>query len=457
MISIFIVDDEPEMLLSLQKILSQRKDFSVDIAQDPEMALEIVGDKDFDLIISDLKMGKISGMDILSQAQKRDPQSKVILISGYGTIESSVSAIQQGAFDFLEKPFTSKKLFSCIDRAIKSLPQGKPDSAKSEKKPGKLPGLIYESKEMDEIVEMVHKIAPGDMSILITGESGTGKELIARAIHSLSKRSTNPFIPVNCGALPEHLFESELFGHEKGAFTGAIKTKPGLLEFADQGTFFFDEIGDLSLPLQVKLLRMLEDGRIRRVGGQKEIGIDIRIIAATNKDIDKAVREELFREDLYYRLNTIQIEIPPLRDRTDDILNLAYHFLNELASKNDKDIKKFTSEAENSLVNYAWPGNVRELQNIISRAYFLCSSSVIQESDIPLSASAQSITLDQEMLNLSYKNAKDYVLEKFETEYLTHQLKKNEGNISKTATSCGIDRRSIHRLIKKYNIFYQDS
>jgi DNA-binding NtrC family response regulator len=457
MINIFIVDDEPEMLLSLQKILSQRKDFSIDIAQDPEMALEVVKDKKFDLIISDLKMGKISGLDILKTARDQDPHANVILISGYGTIESSVSAIQQGAFDFIEKPFTSKKLFSCIDRAIQNIPLEKSDPKKSGTKPEKLLGLIYDSKKMDDIVQMIHKIAPGDMSILITGESGTGKELIARAIHNLSKRASNPFVPVNCGALPEHLFESELFGHERGAFTGAVKTKPGLTEFADQGTFFFDEIGDLSLPLQVKLLRMLEDGQIRRVGGQKEIGIDIRIIAATNKDIDKAVREELFREDLYYRLNTIQIEIPPLRERTDDILTLAYHFLNELSAKNDKDIKKFTSEAENSLVNYAWPGNVRELQNIISRAYFLCSSPVIQESDIPLSVSSQSITLDQEMLNLSYKNAKEYVLEKFETEYLTHQLKKNEGNISKTASSCGIDRRSIHRLIKKYNIFYQDS
>jgi transcriptional regulator with PAS, ATPase and Fis domain len=247
-----------------------------------------------------------------------------------------------------------------------------------------------------------------------------------------------------------------LFGHERGAFTGAVKTKPGLIEFADQGTFFFDEIGDLSLQLQVKLLRMLEDKQIRRVGGQKEIAINVRIIAATNKDIEKAVREEKFREDLYYRLNTIPIEIPPLRERIDDILPLAYHFLNQLSEKNERDIKKFTGEAEESLASYAWPGNVRELQNIISRAYFLCSSSVIQNADIPLPISSQIITLDQKMLNLSYKDAKDYVLEKFEIEYLTHQLKKYKGNISKTANSCGIDRRSIHRLIKKYNIFYQD-
>lgn len=456
MIKILLIDDEPEMLNSLKKILSQRKEFSIDLAQDASFAMEIIKENNFDLIITDLRMGKISGLDILRTARQRDPGAKVILISGYGTIEASVAAIQEGAFDFLEKPFTSKKLFTCIDRAMQTSPLDKSDSEKTGKKPKEISGLIYQSKQIDEIINMIHKIAPGEMSVLITGESGTGKELIARAIHNLSKRLTNPFVPVNCSALPEHLFESELFGHERGAFTGAVKTKPGLIEFADQGTFFFDEIGDLSLQLQVKLLRMLEDKQIRRVGGQKEIAINVRIIAATNKDIEKAVREEKFREDLYYRLNTIPIEIPPLRERIDDILPLAYHFLNQLSEKNEREIKKFTGEAEESLASYAWPGNVRELQNIISRAYFLCSSSVIQNADIPLPISSQTITLDQKMLNLSYKDAKDYVLEKFEIEYLTHQLKKYKGNISKTANSCGIDRRSIHRLIKKYNIFYQD-
>ncbi len=456
MIKILIIDDEPEMLHSLQKILSQRKEFSVDLAQDADRALEIVKKNDFDLIISDLKMGKVSGIDILKSALARNSEAKVILISGYGTIETSVAAIQEGAFDFLEKPFTSKKLFTCIDRAIQTKSIEKTDTEKPGEKPWEITGLVYQSKQMDETVKMVYKIAPGDLSVLITGESGTGKELIARAIHSMSKRSTNPFVPVNCGALPEHLFESELFGHERGAFTGAVKTKPGLLEFANQGTFFFDEIGDLSLPLQVKLLRMLEDQQIRRVGGQKEISIDVRIIAATNSNIDQAVRDGKFREDLYYRLNTIQIEIPPLRDRIDDILPLAYHFLNEISQKNEKTIKKFTTDAEDLLKTYAWPGNVRELQNMISRAYFLCSSPIIEESDLPLPTSNQTITLDRQMLDLPYKNAKEYVLEKFEIEYLSHMLRKHRGNISHAAAECGIDRRSIHRLINKYNIIHHD-
>jgi transcriptional regulator with PAS, ATPase and Fis domain len=305
---------------------------------------------------------------------------------------------------------------------------------------------------MHRVISLVEKVSVGDVNILITGESGTGKELIARAIHNLSKRRMHPFIPVNCGALPENLFESELFGHERGAFTGAVKTKPGLLEFANNGTFFFDEIGELSLQLQVKLLRMLEDRQIRRVGGHKEIDIDIRVIAATNKNLAELVKESKFRDDLYYRLNTIQIQIPPLRERTDDILPLAYHYLNELSAKNERSIQRFSSEAENALQHYPWPGNVRELQNMISRAYYLCSSRVIQKADLPLPDTGKKIALDDRMFNMDYKDAKEYVLEKFEVEYLTHQLRRNGGNISQTAAVCGIDRRTIHRLVNKYNL-----
>ena len=453
--NILIIDDEREMLNSLNKILQHRSEFNITDIQDAKEALDTVEKKKFDLIITDLKMKNISGIDILRTALKKFPDSVVIVISGYGTIEASVEAMQEGAFDFLEKPFTSKKLFACIDRAFEHFDSKETMLEKEADGNGKIAGLVYRSKQLQDIVKMLHKLAPGNMNILITGESGTGKELIARAIHNLSNRRSSPFVPVNCGALPENLFESELFGHERGAFTGAVKTKPGLLEFANNGIFFFDEIGDLSLPLQVKLLRMLEDRQIRRVGGQKEISIDVRIIAATNKDLSEAVKEQKFREDLYYRLNTIQIEIPPLRERPDDIIPLAHHILAEICKKNDNITRKFTSEAEEVMTKYAWPGNVRELQNIISRAYFLCSSKIIDKQDIPLPISGRSISLDQKMFDLTYKEAKEYVLDKFEVEYLTYQLRKNEGNISRTADICKIDRRSIHRLIKKYNIVYQ--
>ncbi len=449
---ILIIDDELDMLNSLRKILSQYNDMTISTSNDAAAAFKLVSQQKFDLIITDLKMGEISGIQILKEALGKFPDTKVIVISGYGTIEASVEAMQEGAIDFLEKPFTSKKLFDVLDQALQQSPKAEIQTGEEAESAAGFQGLIYKSEKIQRVISLVNKVSTGDVNILITGESGTGKELIARAIHNLSNRRLNPFIPVNCGALPENLFESELFGHERGAFTGAVKTKPGLIEFANNGTFFFDEIGDLSLQLQVKLLRMLEDRQIRRVGGHKEIDINIRVIAATNKDLAEQVKESKFREDLYYRLNTIQIHIPPLRERTADILPLAYHYLNELSSKNNRLVQRFSSEAENALEQYTWPGNVRELQNMVSRAYYLCSSRIIQKADLPLPDSGKKIALEDHMFEMNYKEAKEYVLERFEVEYLTHQLRKNNGNISQTAQACGIDRRSIHRLINKYKL-----
>ncbi|MEJ2053291.1 MAG: sigma-54 dependent transcriptional regulator [Calditrichaceae bacterium] len=453
---VLIIDDEKEMLESLEKILSRKYDFDICLISNSAIALKKVKSEKFDLIITDLMMKDISGMDILKTALNTYPDSTIILISGYGTIGASVEAMREGAFDFIEKPFTSKKLLECIDRALAQNIQDLKEEALQSSENEDIAGIIYNSKQIDDLIKLVKKIAPGNMNVLITGESGTGKELFARAIHSLSKRSFHPFVPVNCGALPEHLFESELFGHERGAFTGAVKTKPGLLEFADQGTFFFDEIGDLSLSLQVKLLRMLEERKIRRVGGEKEMSINVRIIAATNKDLNLAVADKTFREDLFYRLNTIHLEIPPLRDRPDDILLLARHYLSELCRKNDRKSCRLSADAESALLHYPWAGNVREMQNVISRAYFLSVDQVIRSKDLPIPRHEESIDLNRELLNLSYKDAKDKILEKFEIEYLSHYLKKNKGNVSRTAEECGLDRRSIHRLVKKYNIIYQE-
>jgi DNA-binding NtrC family response regulator len=450
---ILIIDDEQEMLNSLNKLLSRSQEYSITLLDDYQKAIETVASEKFHLIITDLKMKEYSGLNILKTTLENYPGSKVILISGYGTIETSVDAMRNGAFDFLEKPFTSKKLFDSVERALSE--KTEPDGEELNLKPEETSGLLYQSEVMRLAINYIKKIAPGNMNVLITGESGTGKELIARAIHNLSRRSRHPFVPVNCGALPEHLFESELFGHERGAFTGAIKTKPGLLEFADQGTFFFDEIGDMSLSLQIKLLRMLEERKIRRVGGQNEIDIDVRIIAATNKNLEKEVSDKRFREDLYYRLNTIRVDVPPLRDRTDDIIPLAYHFLIELCQREDKAVPEFSKEAQAGLRSYSWPGNVRELQNIIGRAFFLSSKGRIERADIPIPTFNGEKNIDAGLLNYSYKDAKEKVIEKFELEYLTHHLKENMGNITKTAEECGIDRRSIHRIINKYNIIYQ--
>jgi DNA-binding NtrC family response regulator len=451
---LLIIDDEQEMLNSLSKLLSRNPEYDIRLIDDYYTALDIVTKESFNLIITDLKMKEYSGIDILKTALGKFPESKIIMISGYGTIETSVDAMRNGAFDFLEKPFTSRKLFDSVERALQNGLNSQ--DSKEENVISEIPGLLYRSDKMQNVVGYVKKIAPGNMNVLITGESGTGKELIARAIHTLSRRNKNPFVPVNCGALPEHLFESELFGHERGAFTGAVKTKPGLLEFANQGTFFFDEIGDMSLSLQIKLLRMLEERKIRRIGASNEIEIDVRIIAATNKDLEKEVAEKRFREDLYYRLNTIRIDVPPLRERKEDVILLAKHFLNDLCSRDDKPVPVFSKEAETALKNYYWPGNVREVQNLIGRAYFLSSNGIVERTDLPIPASREESEADNSFLNPPYKDAKEKILEKFEIEYLTHHLKINKGNITRTAEVCGLDRRSIHRLINKYNIIYQE-
>lgn len=449
---ILIVDDEIEMLESLRKILSHRAEYDITSENVPVKAVELLNKGNYDLVISDLKMGDFSGIDLLKEAFKLNPNCSGIIISGYGTIEASVEAIRIGAFDFLQKPFSSRKLFDTIDKAFQQsvnvLPTGDNEN--------EVEGICCYSKVMKEVINLIKKVAPTELNLLVVGESGTGKELVARAIHRLSKGNSNPFVPVNCGALPETLFESELFGYEQGAFTGATRTKPGLLEFANEGTFFFDEIGDMSMALQVKLLRMLEEHKIRRIGGQEEIDINVRIIAATNKNIEQLIQLGKFREDLYYRLNSFTIEIPPLRSRQEDIIPLVNIFLYNLYSKGQNKKRTFSPEAEEFLKTYTWPGNIRELQNVINRAFFLSSGDIITDSEIPLPKARQDIMIDDTTIDASYKIAKERIFEKFEIEYLTYHLKKNQGNISRTAEICGIDRRTIHRLISKYNIIYKE-
>lgn len=448
MVKILVVDDEPEMLESFVKILEHSGKYTVVTEKDKNSAIELINNSKFDLILTDLILNNDSGMDILRASLNKNPEVPVIMISGYGTIDNSVKAVKEGAFDFIQKPFSAKGLFDVIEKALNTNLKFLDTNDEKIKELG----IIYASEKINNLINNIKKIAPGNINILITGESGTGKELFARAIHKLSRRQTEPFIPLNCAALPEHLFESELFGYEKGAFTGAIKTKPGLLEFANNGTFFFDEIGDMSLNLQAKLLRILEEKKIRRIGGKDEISVDIRIIAATNRNLDAMVKEKLFREDLFYRLNTISIEIPPLRERREDILPIANSILIDLCKKNDTPIKRFSSEAESLIINYDYPGNVRELQNIISRAFYLSIGNVIQKSELPIPGANAEKDIYESLYSLPFQVAKEKVLEDFEVKYLKYNLALNNNNISKTAEACGIDRRTIHRLLNKYNI-----
>jgi len=366
-----------------------------------------------------------------------------------------LEATQKGVFDFIEKPFTGRRFVGAVTLALRT--QDKELSAESVSIDAvqNFNGFIYVTKISQELVNMVKKVAQGNMSVLITGESGTGKDLIARAIHDYSGRKNSTFVPVNCSALPEHLFESELFGYEKGAFTGAVKTKPGLFEFADQGSFFLDEIGEMSFQLQAKLLRTLEDQKIRRVGGTKEIDVDVRIISATNQNLQDYIAAKKFRQDLFYRLSQIQIEIPPLRRRVGDIIPLAKHFLDQICAQSGKEELALTEDSIDALENYLWPGNARELNNVLTRACFSSEGKVIHLRDLPIPGKDFSLSINEELLNMTYKEAKQSVVEKFEVEYLTHNLSKNKGNISQTAKDCGIDRRTIHRLLNDYQIIYK--
>ena len=364
------------MLNSLNKLLSRNQEYDIRLIDDYHKAIDTVAAESFNLIVTDLKMREHSGLDILKTALENFPESKIIMISGYGTIETSVDAMRNGAFDFLEKPFTSRKLFDSVERALQN---GSQDVDPEEEMLPEIPGLLFKSSKMQHIIGYVKKIAAGNMNVLITGESGTGKELIARAIHTLSRRNKNPFVPVNCGALPEHLFESELFVYEKEEHSQEqLKPNRGFLNSQTRGRFSSDEIGEMSLSLQIKLLRMLEERKIRRVGASNEIEIDVRIIAATNKNLEKEVAEKRLWEDLYYRLNTIRIDVPPLTRRREDIILLAKHFRAHLCSRDDKPVPVISKEAETALKNYYWPGNVREVQNLIGRAYFLSSMELLK-------------------------------------------------------------------------------
>ncbi len=447
-LEILVIDDEKEMLVSYEKILT-RQGFTVHPMQDARAALQFLReDHNISLIICDLKMPVMDGMDLLGEIKKLHPYLPVIMVTGYGTLELAIEAVKNGAFDFIEKPFSSKKLLTSIQNALNQI-------APSPKSPTEdtFDNIVGKSQAMKDVFEMIQKVSYGNANILITGESGTGKELVARSIHKHSLRRNQPIIPINCGALPENLFESELFGYEKGAFTGAFQAKPGLVELANGGTLFLDEVCELPLQLQVKLLRTLEDRTIRRIGGKEEIPVDIRVVSATNRDPEQSIREGILREDFFYRINTIRIHIPPLRERKEDIELLITHFLHELDRRYKRNITAIDPAALEALYAYNWPGNVRELQNVIERTYYLASPPLIRLHDLPSQISdCVTVSSEASWKHLPYREAKEKALENFEKKYLLFHLEQNHWNISRTAEKCGIDRRTIHRLIKRYKL-----
>ena len=402
--SILVVDDAPEIRFSMSEVL-RRESFTVDMACDGQEAIEKFGKDFFDVVITDLAMPRKNGMEVLSFLKEHSPETICIIITGFGTIHGAVEAMRQGAFDYLTKPVKLEEVIVVVDKAIevrelrrenRSLRQELRDIHGFDR-------IVGDSKPMQEVFELVEKVAGTDSTVLITGESGTGKELIANALHYNSERKDRPFIPVNCAAIPAELLESELFGHEKGAFTHAINTRIGRFELANKGTIFLDEIGDMSPVLQVKLLRFLQERQFERVGGVKTIHVDVRIIAATNIDLEEAFHKGSFRDDLYYRLNVIPIHIPPLKERPEDIPLLIQHFLLKFCSGKRTRIEGIEKDAIKCLVAYDWPGNVRELENIIERMVILANGPMITVEDIPngiLAASGQLPVADPSMATL---------------------------------------------------------
>ncbi len=450
--SILIVDDEKSIRESLTGIL-QDEGFQPTTAENGEEALARIREDKPDLILLDIWMPGMDGLETLTKIREIYSDQPVVMMSGHGTIETAVRATKLGAYDFIEKPLSLEKVLLCIQNAM-NVGRLVEENRELKAKIGKEHEMIGNSKPIQELKKQIKIAAPTSGWVLITGENGTGKELVARAIHHGSKRSRNAFVEVNCAAIPEELIESELFGHEKGSFTGATTQRRGKFDQAHQGTLFLDEIGDMSLKTQAKVLRILQEHKFERVGGNRTIEVDVRVIAATNKDLEKEIKEGNFREDLYYRLNVIPFYVPALRERKSDIPQLANHFLDYFCSKESREIKSLEEEAMEILTNYSWPGNVRELKNLIERLAIMTPGNLITVEQLPqaLFDRRHHATREQtSSVNLSadtFRTAK----EEFEKEFLLQKLEENDWNISRTAEVIEVERSNLHRKIKAYGI-----
>lgn len=444
--NILVIDDEQSMRDSCQQTLS-RGGNRVEVAEDGLSGLAMLERKSFDLVILDLKMPGLSGMEVLNRIKEHDPEALVIVITGYATVESAVEAMKSGAYDFIPKPFTPDSLRAIVKRALDKRELALENVLlRDELKAIFGPEVIIgQSQSMKKVEELVQKVGPTDTTVLISGESGTGKELVARAIHRHSSRKDKPFVAVDCGSLVENLFESELFGHVKGSFTGATATKYGRFELANGGTLFFDEIGNVSINIQTKLLRVLQEREITKVGSSQGIKVDVRIVTATNKDLQKAVKSGIFREDLFYRLSVVPITLPALRERRDDIPLLANHFLQKYNQKRRKNIRAISDRAMKALVEYDWPGNVRELENAIERAVVLGENDVVEPSDLFYYG------LTVQTPSKSDAGAAKSLID-VEREHIAKTLKMFNGHKDKTAKSLGIDRKTLRLKLKRYGI-----
>jgi two-component system response regulator GlrR len=449
---ILVVDDDPN-LLELIRMRLESAGYEVAAVRDEEEALALVKAQIFDLCIVDLMLAHGDGVSLMEEFHAINPEVPAIILTAHGSIDNAVEAMRRGAHSYLTKPFEPRDLLMQIERAIqhrrlnseikrlKELLEERYDFA----------NIVARSSKMRAVLDMVSRIAKLDSTVYIHGESGTGKELVAKAIHLASDRKDEPFIALNCAALPETLLESELFGHEKGAFTGAVKQKPGRVEEADGGTIFLDEIGDMSRPLQAKLLRFLEDGSFTRVGGNQELKVNVRLIAATNKDIVEAIRQNQFREDLFHRLNVVQFRPPPLRERGSDIVPLADHFLRTFCLTLNKPGKTFSIGARNELMSHHWPGNVRELRNAVERAVILETKDQIQPESLP-DFHVEARLNKQPISNLPSAQSLDEAMNHFERELIASSLERHHFSLTKTAEQLRISRHALRYRMNRLNI-----
>lgn len=451
---ILVVDDKENMLKLFQKILGDKHDLTV--TDDSAKALAFIEIQHFDLVITDMKMPGAGGLDILRAVKLKSPGTEVVMMTGYASVQDAVEAMKLGAYDYLQKPFDPDDAGLVAARAIerKQLKEQTVSLQRELQGVYSFHKLIGKSNAMQSVYKLLERAAQLDITVLVLGETGTGKELAARAIHYQSARREKRFVPVNCGALPADLVESELFGHARGAFTGAVGAKPGLFEEADGGTLFLDEIGDIPLVTQVKLNRAIQEKEIRRVGENKPIHVDVRIVAATHRDLKKEVEAGRFREDLFYRLNVFPIRMPPLRERREDIPLLTDHFLKKLAAAHRRDVEGFTPEALQVLLSHEWPGNVRELENALERAVAISTGKYIEGSEVVIesdSSTGGSIS-GKSLVSLPYRDAIDLARDRFSREYLVALLNRFNGNVTKAAQHAGVERESLHRLLRKFDV-----
>ncbi len=465
MASILVIDDNQTIREGVAAVL-EREGHKLYQAADGNGGVKIFSSRRIDFVVTDLKMEGLDGLGVLRAVLQQDAQAVVMVITAYGTVETAVEAMKQGAFDFITKPFTPEVLRAKTEQAL-SVARLRRESQRlqeenrllREQLGGGLEEMVGVSAAMQAVFEKIRKVAPSDSTVLILGESGTGKELAARAVHQLSRRAAGPFIPVNCGALAETLLESELFGHEKGAFTGALRQKLGRFELADEGSIFLDEIGELSPALQVKLLRVLQEHAFERVGGEETISIDTRVIAATNQDLERKVREGSFRQDLFYRLHIVPIQLPPLRERPGDIPALVEHFLRKLARRTGREIEKVHPEALRALEVYRWPGNVRELENILEQAMVFCPGDVLEARDLPANILnrpcplplVDSSTAGEVRLNVQGATLPD-ILDQVEKTLVLQAFQKASGVKTETARLLGIKTSALYYKLDKYGI-----